>query len=212
MKRLNLIIHIVVIVAVAALFVFEFTSWGPQAPTAEKDSAQAQGEQPETASMQGDLRVAYVNIDTLLAGYQMYQDKRDEFAQEQSSTQAELKSRSQELKEKFQDLREKLNKGLITRAKAKMMQQDLGQQEQKLYQLRSQMSSKLAEKEQVIYRQVLNSVMDYLDDYADKHNYHFILSYSFGGPILYKEKKLNITSTVLKGLNQQYNKKESNNQ
>ena len=103
MKRLNLIIHIVVIVAVAALFVFEFTSWGPQAPTAEKDSAQAQGEQPETASMQGDLRVAYVNIDTLLAGYQMYQDKRDEFAQEQSSTQAELKSRSQELKEKFGD-------------------------------------------------------------------------------------------------------------
>jgi outer membrane protein len=137
----------------------------------------------------------------------MYQDKRDEFVEEQTSSQAELQSRSQELKQKFQDLREKLNKGMITRAKAQMMQKDLGQKEQQLYQLRSQMSSELAEKEQVIYRQVLNSVMDYLEDYADNHNYHYILSYSFGGPILYKKEKLNVTPEVLKGLNKAYQNK-----
>jgi len=203
MRKINLTIHIVLIIAVAVLFVLQFTSLGEQ----KKDGAKSDTTQERAkgaVSIKGNLRVAYVNIDTLLAGYQMYQDKRDEFVEQQTSSQAELQSRSEELKQKVQDLREKLNKGMITRAKAQMMQKDLGQKEQQLYQLRSQMSSELAEKEQVIYRQVLNSVMDYLDDYAANHDYHYILSYSFGGPILYKKEKLNITPDVLEGLNQAY--------
>lgn len=209
MRKVNLIINIVLALAVAVLFVLQFTPVGDQQQSDQSNEKQEQKEGETT--IKGDLRVAYVNIDSLLAGYQMYQDKRDEFVEEQTSSQAELQSRSQELKQKFQDLREKLNKGLITRAKAQMMQKDLGQKEQQLYQLRSQMSSELAEKEQVIYRQVLNSVMDYLDDYADNHDYHYILSYSFGGPILYKKEKLNITPEVLKGLNKAYQNKNQEN-
>lgn len=208
MKKVTLTIQIVLIIAVAILFVFEFTSLGDL----KKQDAQTQTEQESTegaVSIEGDLRVAYVNIDSLLEGYQMYQDRRDEFVQQQTSSQAELQSRSSELEREAEDLREKLNKGMITRAKAQMMQKNLGQKEQQLYQLRSQMSSELAEKEQVIYREVLNSVMDYLDDYTENHNYHYILSYSFGGPILYKKEKLNITSDVLQGLNQAY---QQNNQ
>ena len=208
MKKVNLIIHIVLIIAVAVLFVFQFTSLGEQ--KVESSKQQEGKERAEGAiSIDGHMRVAYVNIDTLLSEYQMYQDKRDEFIEQQTSSQAELQSRSQELQQRVEDLRDKLNKGLITRAKAQMMQQDLGQKEQQLYQLRNQISSELAEKEQVIYRQVLNSVMEYLDEYADNHDYHYILSYSFGGPILYKEEKLNITTDVLKGLNQTYEKEGS---
>lgn len=207
MRKINLTINIVLIIAVAVLFVLQFTSLGEKKEQAESGTKQERAE--GTVSIEGDLRVAYVNIDSLLAGYQMYQDKRDEFVEQQTSSQAELQSRSQELQQKFQDLREKLNKGLITRAKAQMMQKDLGEKEQQLYQMRSQMSSELAEKEQVIYRQVLNSVMEYLDEYAANHDYHYILSYSFGGPILYKKEKLNITPQVLEGLNEAY---QNNNQ
>jgi len=203
MRKVNLTIHVVLIIAVAVLFVLQFTSLAEESKDGSK--SETKQERAEGAvSIQGDLRVAYVNIDSLLADYQMYQDKRDEFIEQQTSSQAELQSRSEELKQRFQDLREKLNKGLITRAKAQMMQKDLGQKEQQLYQMRQQMSSELAEKEQVIYRQVLNSVMEYLDDYAANNDYHYILSYSFGGPILYKKEKLNITPDVLEGLNEAY--------
>ena|SRR6056297_2158368 len=207
MRKINLTINIVLIIAVAVLFVLQFTSVGEKKEQAKSEAKQESTE--GTVSIEGDLRVAYVNIDSLLAEYQMYQDKRDEFVEQQTSSQAELQSRSQELQQKFQDLREKLNKGLITRAKAQMMQKDLGEKEQQLYQMRSQMSSELAEKEQVIYRQVLNRVMEYLDEYAANHDYHYILSYSFGGPILYKKEKLNITPQVLEGLNEAY---QNNNQ
>src|SRR6056297_73584 len=202
MRKINLTINIVLIIAVAVLFVLQFTSVGEKKEQAKSEAKQESTE--GTVSIEGDLRVAYVNIDTLLAGYQMYQDKRDDFVEQQTSSQAELQSRSQELQQRVQDLREKLSKGMITRAKAQMLQKDLGEKEQQLYQLRDQMSSELAEKEQVIYRQVLNSVMEYLEEYAEKHDYHYILSYSFGGPVLYKKEEFDVTKDVLKGLNEEY--------
>ena len=209
MKKVNLIINIVLIVAVALLFVFQFTSMGEGVTQSDDKKGSAQ-KAADSIAVKGNLRVAYVNIDTLLAGYHMYKDKRDEFVEQQTSSQAELQSRSQELQQRVQDLREKLNKGMITRAKAQMLQKDLGEKEQQLYQLRNQMSSELAEKEQVIYRQVLNSVMDYLEGYADNNDFHYILSYSFGGPILYTNNKLNVTSDVLEGLNDEYEETQTN--
>jgi len=207
MRKVNLIVNIVLGIAVIVLFVFQFTSLGEQAQKAAK--SEESPESTQGTEIKGNLRIAYVNIDTLLADYQMYEDKRDEFIDEQSSSQAKLQSKSKQLQEEFQDLKEKLSKGLITRAKARMMQQNLGQKEQELYQMRDQISSELAEKEQVIYRQVLNSVTEYLDDYADEHNYHFILSYSFGGPILYKHERFNITQRVLEGLNEAYEENQN---
>jgi outer membrane protein len=203
MKKINLIINIVLGVAVVVLFVFQFTSLDQ--PLTEDKETKESAESAKGTEIKGNLRIAYVNIDTLLQDYHMYQDKRDEFIEQQSSSQAKLQDRSQELQQEFQELKEKLSKGLITRSKARIMQQDLGKKEQELYQMRDQITSELAEKEQVIYRQVLNSVTEYLDDYADEHNYHFILSYSFGGPILYKHERFNITQRVLEGLNEQYN-------
>ena len=203
MKKINLIINIVLGIAVIVLFVFQFTSLDQ--PLKKETESKEAAESAKGTEIKGNLRIAYVNIDTLLADYHMYQDKRDEFIEQQSSSQAKLQDRSQELQQEFQELKEKLSKGLITRSKARIMQQDLGKKEQELYQMRDQITSELAEKEQVIYRQVLNSVTEYLDDYADEHNYHFILSYSFGGPILYKHERFNITQRVVEGLNEQYN-------
>lgn len=202
MKKISFWLNIVLVLAVAVLFYLHF-----QPDTLKGDSAEKKQSEEQTRKAFNNydhLRVAFVNIDSLLAGYDMYVDKRDEFIEDQSSSQAELQSRSQELQREFNELKEKLNKGLITRAKARMMQQNLGQKEQKLYQLRQNMSSELAEKEQVIYRQVLNNIMDYLDDYADEKGYHYILSYSFGGPLLYKSDQFDITENVLSGLNNAY--------
>ena len=62
----------------------------------------------------------------------------------------------------------------------------------------------LSEEEQVMYRQVLNEVMDYLKEYNAEYNYKYIFSNSFGGVLLYTDNTLNITQDVLKGLNESY--------
>jgi len=208
MKKISFWLNILLLVAVAVLFFLHFQA-NDEVITSDKGKTSAEEEKQKEFENYDNLRVAYVNIDSLLNDYDMYIDKRDEFVEEQTNSQSELQSRSRQLQEEFNELREKLNKGMITRAKAQMMQRNLGEKEQKLRQLRQNMSSELAEKEQVIYRQVLNSVMEYLDEYAEKHDYHYILSYSFGGPVLYKKDEFDITKDVLKGLNKEYAKENA---
>jgi outer membrane protein len=203
MNKVSPILNIILLIAVAVLFYFQFAGDKSTGSKADKKSKKAT---QEAFANYDQLRVAYVNIDSLLADYQMYIDKRDEFIDDQTNSQEELQNKSQQLQQEFQDLQEKLNKGLITRAKARMMQQELGQKEQQLYQMRNAMTSQLAEKEQVIYRQVLNSITEFLDDYAAAHNYHYVLSYSFGGPVLYRADKFDVTRDVLEGLNEEYKK------
>ena len=85
-----------------------------------------------------------------------------------------------------------------------MMQQELAQKEQQLYVTRDNLAMQLSEEEQVMYRQVLNEVMTYLEEYNKDYNYKYIFSNSFGGQLLYTDKSLNITSEVLNGLNEKY--------
>ena len=99
MKKINLIVNIVLVVAVAFLFLLNFTSLGEQSRKAERSVSTS--EDAKVPEIKGNLRVAYVNIDTLLSAYEMYQDKRDEFIDEQTNSQAKLQDKSQELQQEF---------------------------------------------------------------------------------------------------------------
>jgi len=78
------------------------------------------------------------------------------------------------------------------------------QEQQNLMQLRDNMSQQLAEEQQVMNRQLLNNIMEYLKNYNKTHDYKYILSNSFGGPLLYSDKALDITREVLRGINAEY--------
>lgn len=194
MKKLSLILNIVLVLAVAFLYYNNF-SGTPKSKTASANT---------DTEITGDFQVAYVNIDTLIANYQMFKDKRDKLMEKRDESEAELQGQSQTFERDVRDFQNKVQKGLITRTKAQMMQQELGKREQELYQLKDQMAYKLAEEEQVMNRQVLNSIMDYLKEYNKDHGYHYVLSNAFGGPLLYSNETLNITQDVLSGLNETY--------
>ncbi|MFO7940945.1 MAG: OmpH family outer membrane protein [Bacteroidales bacterium] len=195
MKKLSLVLNLVLVIAVAALFYLHFGG------TPEPVKGSVEGTQTTS-----DFQVAYVNIDTLIANYQMYIDKRDKLMEKRDESEAELQGKSQSFERDVRDFQNKVQKELVTRTKAQMMQQELGQREQELYQMKDQLSYKLAEEEQVMNRQVLNAIMDYLEKYNKDHGYDYILSNAFGGPLLYSNEALNITQQVLVGLNETYEK------
>ena len=195
MKKLSLVLNFILVIAVAVLFYLQFEG----TPKAQKASA-------EKKQITSDFQVAYVNIDTLIANYQMFIDKRANLMDKRDESEAELQGKSQSFERDVRDFQNKVQKGLITRTKAQMMQQELGKREQELYQMKDQLSYKLAEEEQVMNRQVLNAIMEYLEEYNKDYGYHYILSNAFGGPLLYSDEGLNITQDVLTGLNEAYEK------
>ena len=199
MKKLSLWLNIVLIIAVAGIYFLHFTG-----NKTEKATVESQGTEQK---IDRDYAIAYVNIDTLVAHYNFFIDKTDELNKKKDESEAELQLKSNNFQKQVKDFQDQVNKGLITRTKAQMLQQELGQKEQDLYSRRDNLAQELSEQQQVMYRQGLDKIMKYLEQYNKDHNYKYIFSNSFGGQLLYVDKSLNITNEVLEGLNEEYDKK-----
>ena len=196
MKKLSLWLNVILIVAVAGIYFLYFSG-----NTSKKSEVIADDTEQ---LIDRDYEIAYVDIDTLVANYDLFIDKREELEQKKNESEAELQVKSKSFEREVLDFQNKVSKGLITRTKAQMLQQELAQKEQELYATRDNLAMQLSEEEQVMYRQVLNEVMDYLKEYNAEYNYKYIFSNSFGGVLLYTDNTLNITQDVLKGLNESY--------
>lgn len=199
MKRVNLVINIVLVIAVGVLFVLHFTGNEKSSP------AQTEEKLVENNST-GKGGMAYINIDTLMNNMDMFFDVRNKLVDKQKSSEAELNSRSKDFEKGATDFQEKVQKGLITRSRAQEIEQELYMEQQNLINLKDRLSMELAEEEQVMNRQLIYYITDYLEEYNKEKNYQFIISNSLGGPLLYASDKQDITNDVVEGINAKYAK------
>ena len=109
MKKANLIINIVLIVAVAALFVLHFTGRG------KASQIQTAGSESVTAT-KGDI--VYINLDTLINQYDMYNDLRSELQGKLSAIENDINKQGRALENDIKSFQEKMQKGLLTRSQA----------------------------------------------------------------------------------------------
>ena len=194
MKNLSAILFVIVFLAVAVLFFFQFRG-------SKKGSVKTSADAQTEIATGG---IAYVNIDTVVFKFNMYSDRRTELLDKQKKAEAELNSKGTQYEKGVKDYQDKVNKGLITRATAAEMEQSLLQQQQELVNLRDKLQSDLLEEDQVMNRQVLEYITTYLEEHKAEYNYQYIFGKSFGSVLLYGNSALDITQKVLDGLNAKY--------
>ena len=154
----------------------------------------------------GDAKggIAFVELDTIIARFDMAKDKTTELEEKTKNSEAELTAKSQAFDRDVRDYQNKAQKGLITRATAAEMEQTLAQQQQNLLALRDQMAYNLNEEGVVAQRQVLEYINLYLAEFNADGRYQYILAKQFPGPILYSDTTFDITEAVIAGLNTKY--------
>jgi len=148
--------------------------------------------------------IVYVELDSVIAHFDMAKDKSDQLMEKQKNSEAELNNKSQSFQRDYQDYVSKAQKGLITRATAAEMEQNLQQQQQYLLNLRDQLAGTLSEESAVAQRQILEYIDKYIVEYNKAHNYQYILAKQFPGQVLYADPSLDITNAVVEGLNAKY--------
>lgn len=195
-----LTINALLIVAVVLLYVFHFT--GSQSD--EQDTSQVNVSETADSLKSSMLRVAYVNIDTVLSEYRLYQEMQEMYNQKRQQMEADFASRSQRFEQRMADFQNKVQKRLITSTQAKKMQEDLTSEQQNLMQLQNQMGAQLAEHEQSMMQQVYDSLRSFLDDYNASRKYDLIISNTYTSTLLYGRPDMNITTKVLNGINARY--------
>jgi outer membrane protein len=197
-KSLSLVLSIVALVGVAALFVLHFACGKCASPAGSAASADGQSVTPVGEG------VVYVNIDSLVRGYDMYFDLQKEFEAKAKQKDGDFTAKMKKFESDARDFQEKVEKGLVTRSQAQQLQEGLAKREQDLVQLRQQLQGELQEEESVLMRQIQNNIQSYIADYNKDKGYSLILSTSGSAVVLYGAPALNITGEVLGGLNSAY--------
>ncbi|MGM0464475.1 MAG: OmpH family outer membrane protein [Bacteroidota bacterium] len=195
MKKLPLILGAVSVLAVAFLFVWEFA--------VPKDKA-VESEIKEAVESLPGANIAFVEIDSVILNFDMYYDLREDLMAKQEESENQLNSRGRQYESGAQDYEEKVRKGLVTRATAQQMEQELYQQQQELRNLAGQLENQLMEEERVMNSKILDYIYEYLEELTEDSDYDYILGKSFGNPVMYADKSLDITEEVLLGLNHKY--------
>ena len=193
MKKLSIILFGVLFLAVIGLYFLHFTGNKSSKSNISGSAASV----PSGA-------IAYVNIDSVIFKFTMFNDRRDELMTKQKSAEAELNSKGNQYQKDGKDYQDKVNKGLVTRAVAAQMEQALTQQQQELIALRDKLQQNLMEEEQVMNRQILEYITKFLVDHKSEYNYPYIFGKSFGSVILYSDAGLDISQKVLDALNKKY--------
>lgn len=196
MKKVNLILNIVLVLAVAALYVLHFTGNSKTENTASTEDSRI------TA---GSGDIVYINLDTLVNQYDMYNDLRTELESKVSAIDNDLNKKGRALENDVKSFEDKMQKGLLTYSQAESMRNDLMTRDQELRNLTQQKQMELANEESVMYNRVMDAIKTYVDNYNKEKQYSLILTTTAAtNSVINGEQGRNITSEILNGLNQEY--------
>ena len=192
MKQLKLILT----VAVAAIIC-------SCAANGNTNGAQQANAESKTPAAQGGI--VYIQLDSLVNQYDMYNDLKSELESKVQAVQEDLNKKGRSFESAVKDFQAKIDKGLLTRSQAEEQQQKLVEREQNLQGLSQQKQMELAEEEAVMMRRVMDAIQTYITKYNQDKGYALILSV----PVLAGDPSLNITQDILAGLNEEYIKSKN---
>ncbi|MBL7839197.1 MAG: OmpH family outer membrane protein [Cyclobacteriaceae bacterium] len=147
-------------------------------------------------------RIVYVDALTLVSNYQGMKDAKVELERKISTYQANLDTLKLELDAKTSEY--EANKSKLTLGEKKLSE-DLILVKQEQFENYQQIIQNNIQNENIkITQDVLNQINAYVKRYGEEKNFDLILASTQYGNIIYGVADLDITNTILKGLNSDY--------
>jgi len=148
------------------------------------------------------LRVAYIRSPELVEGYHGTIEARSAFEKKKEAMLANVDSMGMD----FDRLRHQYVNSAARMTPDKRMEQEkfLSQQQDQFLRYRDAIDQKIEEEDTRMMQEVLNQINSYVEEYAVKEGYTYVLGTTSTGSILFGDKALDITEPVLTGLNSRY--------
>ncbi len=198
MKNLSLALSIISLIGVASLFVMRNSdgskSKSPKLITSDQLNA-------KEIDLSG-AKIAFVDIDTLEANYDYFKKRKDEFESRQKQIDAELEKMANSLQTDYIALQKKAQNGELTQTEGEAAQQRLMKRQEELELKRQNLGSKYLKDQETFNKEVHDELYSYIEEYNVDKGYDYILSYSKDGSILYANQIHNITTDIIKGMNE----------
>jgi len=149
-----------------------------------------------------DLKIAYINTDSVINNYQYFKDKSAEISEKGKRYESELSNRAKGFEKEVANFQQSAQNMTPNQSRAK--QEDLMKKERNLMTYRDNLMQELSADESSLYNEVYNKIQEYLKGFAEERDLEMILSYTRGGGVWYANDALDVTEEVTAGLNEKY--------
>lgn len=154
-----------------------------------------------------ELKIAYVEIDTLMAQYQFCKDYTELANIEGENIQRTLTGKQRTLEQHAAAMQKKYeSNGFTSQEELTRAQQSLQTEQQALQELSERLQASFMEEQAKYNEEMRDSIQNFLKQYNKTKKYDFIMSKA-GDNMLLANPKYDITNEVLKGLNKRYKTK-----
>ena len=161
-------------------------------------------DQPAAAASGDGLKIAYVEVDSLMTQYTFAKDYSVTLQKKSNNARNTLNQKGNALQAAATNFQQKLNNnGFQSREQAASQQAAIERQQRDLQELQARLENELASETAKFNETLRDSLQNFLKVYNKDKKYDLILAKS-GDNILIADKKLDVTQDVINGLNKRY--------
>ena len=217
-KTTHLIIYSLLFISIFVLFLLQFNQSKEFSKNKNSTSKIAdenidiENEQP-TFNFQknqikdsSSLRIAYVNSDTVSKYYKYAQKVQSTLLSKRNAAEKQIKNKYKS----YEGLVKEFEKASPIMGEREKMEkaQKIRLLEQEIMKVEQELSQQLANEEIIMTQSYVVKTNEYMQVIGKKLGFDYVLSYRVGGPMLYANSNLDITSNIINLLNTSY---QSNN-
>ena len=200
MKNGLLVLNIILTIAVSYLLYAQFNSKKP-ASSVDKPVTK------DPSTNNNPFRIAYFEMDSVEANFSMVKDVKAELNKKEESINMELDKMDKSYRDKVNSYQQKAKAQSMTQVQSEMATQDLMSTQEQMKNQKQALDQEYNDFMMRRMKDVKTKIEEFLKEYNKTKNYSYIVSYE-QGLFYYKDTAYNITSDVIRGLNEMYKSKK----
>ena len=153
------------------------------------------------------FRIAYFEMDSVEANFSMVKDVKAELSKKEESINTELDRMDKNYRDKVNGYQQKAKAQSMTQVQSEMATQDLMATQEQMKNQKQALDQEYNDFMMRRMKDVKTKIEEFLKEYNKTKYYSYIVSYE-QGLFYYKDTAYNITSDVIKGLNEMYKSKK----
>lgn len=165
---------------------------------------------PDKQEVAGSVpfRIAYFEMDSVENNFQVVKNAKAQIAKKEDDINNELNNMARNLQQQYNYYQGQAQSGAMSDAQREEATQKLKSMDDQMKNRKQELDQQYNEFVTRKMKDIKTNIEDFLKDYNKDKNYSYIIAYE-QGLFYYKDSAYNITSDVIKGLNEMYKAKKN---
>lgn len=195
MKKLTLIVNVVLVIAVAILFIIVLSG----------RSSKVDNGEGVAGNVDIDSEIVFINTDSLIIKYDFARQLSEELIKKEEASRTDFNEKAKVFQQDMGEFQRKVqNNGFLSLERAQNEERRLRQKEGELQELNTRLSNELMEQQGKMNQQLRDTITNFLSEYCKTKPYRLVLSNTMGDNVLHGDRGLDITLDVVEMLNNRY--------